>query len=74
MRLAGRGSSGDDSIGVLTSMVGVVMNGSAISLSGLVQLPPKERSESTLSFEDIDESDIPEHAVDGRLMLSPRTL
>lgn len=42
-------------------------NGSELSLSGLVQLPPYE---SMLPREETEESEMPEHAEEGRLMLS----
>lgn len=42
-------------------------NGSELSLSGLVQLPPYE---SMLPREETEESEMPEQAEDGRLMLS----
>jgi hypothetical protein len=46
-------------------------NGSATSLSGLVQLPPKDGWDTKLSSEEMDESDIPEHDEEGRSVLIP---
>src|SRR2546421_5940296 len=39
--------------------------------SGLVQLPPSEGKETRLSEEESDESEMPEQADSGRLILSP---
>ena len=53
-------------------LVGEKVNGSAASLSGLVQLPPKERQPAELLSESSDESDKIEQADMGRLMDSPK--
>ena len=50
------------------------LKGSGASLSGLVQLPPKEGKEARLPLEETDESDMPEQAESGRTIDSPRIL
>ncbi len=44
------------------------LKGSGASLSGLVQLPPCDREDDTLTLESSEESDIIEHDDMGRLI------